>query len=107
MNVHGNVNKYCKYCQEPSGLEISGIAYIIKLGGDKMYVKLDEDQNGYHFCQKHLEELGRLDELNNPDELIDYQYNKPKDLCEKCKSLARNGDCLPLYVEVGSFTDES
>jgi len=54
-----------------------------------------------------LEELGRLDELNNPGELIDYQYSKPEDLCQKCKFLAGNEDCLPLYAEVGSFTNES
>ncbi|MFW6104580.1 MAG: hypothetical protein ACOC6I_01920 [Candidatus Bipolaricaulota bacterium] len=71
-----------------------------------MYVKLEEGGH-YHYCEEHLEEIDELDALDEPDQLKDDTYSKPEEgeLCEKCRELAEEGHCHPVYVVTGSFTD--
>ena len=70
-----------------------------------MYVKLKKGEDHYHYCKEHLEEMGKLDALDQPDRLRDDTFSKPEDLCEECKDLAEEGDCHPVFVVTGSFTD--
>lgn len=73
-----------------------------------MFVKL-KGEDHYHFCEDHIEELDRLDELERPDQLSGRQYSKPEDakICEECQALAEKGGCTTIYVPVGSYTDEA
>lgn len=70
-----------------------------------MYVKLEEGEDHYHYCKEHLEEMDKLDVLDNPDQISDDTYTKPEELCDKCQELAKEGRCHPVYVVTGSFTD--
>lgn len=66
-----------------------------------MYVKLKEDEE-YHFCEEHLKEIGKFDDLKERDNIDDAIFRAPKHSiqCERCRSLASNGNCTPLYVEI-------
>lgn len=71
-----------------------------------MYIKLkEEEEDHYHYCKEHLEEMDKLDVLEQPDRLSDDTYKKPEEICEECEDLASEGRCHPVYVVTGSFTD--
>lgn len=70
-----------------------------------MFIKLKGEEH-YHFCREHIEELGRLGELDTPGQLSGRQYSRPEDreICKECQTLAKKGHCTPPYAEVGSYT---
>ena len=70
-----------------------------------MYVKLEGENDHYHYCREHLEEMDKLDALDNSDQRKDKTYSKPEEVCDECQSLAEKGDCHAIYVKTGSFTD--
>jgi len=70
-----------------------------------MYIKLKKGEGHYHYCEEHLEEMDKLDVLDQPEKLNDDTYTEPEETCEECKELAEEGHCHPVYVLTGSFTD--
>lgn len=69
-----------------------------------MYVKLKEEDR-YHCCREHLEEMGKLDALENSEQRLDKTYSEPEEICERCQELAEQGDCHAVFVKTGSFVE--